>query len=332
MNSREPNAGGAGSSPYPASLRQLDIAQIDLRFKSLRLASPQDIRRLKAAIQSDGRIREPLLVSTGVAESSSVLVDGFKRLRVAEELGLQQVSVQQMQLDVARAVAAILQYNEARHGLCHMEEAWIVHALREQGMKQADIAELLKRPDCWVSRRLALAKSLEPSLQDDIRLGLLSATTARELVQLPRGKQLKAAQAVREHHLSSRQSTRLVRRLQQAEACDPQASRDLLEDPLRYLAANGPKSVSASDPRLSEDGNRQRRVLISWQDACAHVSRELRRHPAVADAQVLVPVLKDAVRAGEEALRQLKATLEAYAAQSPPKQSEQGPDEVGSDA
>lgn len=62
-------------------------------------------------------------------------------------------------------------------------------------------------------RRLQLAEALEENLQNDVRLGLLSATTARELAQLPRGNQQRVAQAVREHELSSRHSATLVRRL-----------------------------------------------------------------------------------------------------------------------
>lgn len=64
--------------------QQLEVAQIDQRFSSWRLASPREQRRLEA---SEGRIRDPLMVSTAVEARYWVLVDGFKRLRVAEALG-----------------------------------------------------------------------------------------------------------------------------------------------------------------------------------------------------------------------------------------------------
>jgi transposase len=48
----------------------------------------------------------------------------------------------------------------------------------------------------WVSRRLMLAERLDPELQEQIRLGLLSATVAREISRLPRGNQPALARAI----------------------------------------------------------------------------------------------------------------------------------------
>jgi hypothetical protein len=72
---------------------------------------------------------------------------------------------------------------------------------------------------------------LDPALREDVRLGLLSATVVRELVRLPRGNQARAARAIRDHGLSSRQAGRLVRLLL---GLDPQAQEAALKDPLGY--------------------------------------------------------------------------------------------------
>jgi len=299
-----------GPSAQAPPTQRLEIAKIDIRFGSLRLASPQAVRRLRVQIQSEGRIRDPLLVSTEVEQKYTVLVDGFKRLRVAQELGLSDVCVQLSQLDAIHAKAAILHRNQAREGLCEIEEAWIVRSLQqEQGMTQAQIAQLLRRHQSWVSRRLSLVQTLEERLQQDVRLGLLSVTTARELSVMPRGIQLQAAQAVSDHQLSSRQSVLLAKRLR--DASDPQATQEVLANPWRYLASDNAKRTnrtSSSDPRLSEAGNQLRRALLSWEDSCGHLTRELRRRPTAIEAQVLAPVLQGALKAGKRTLKQLEAT------------------------
>ena len=71
-----------------------------------------------------------------------------------------------------------------------MEEAWIIQALvREDGMSQVEVAELLGRHKSWVCRRLALIERLGPKAKDDLRVGLLSPTAARQIVRLPEGNQ-----------------------------------------------------------------------------------------------------------------------------------------------
>jgi ParB/RepB/Spo0J family partition protein len=291
--------------------QQLSLAQLDRRFTSLRLAAPEELRRLRASVQRDG-IRDPVLVSLGVQADRWVLLDGFKRVRVADELGLTHVWVRSVQLDATQAKAAILHCNQGRPGLCEIEEAWIVHSLcREQGLRQEQVGQLLGRDKSWVCRRLKLAEALDATLQDDLRLGLLSATTARELAQLPRGNQLRVAQAVRDHQLTSRQSAYLVAQLLQT--TDPLAVREVLADPLRYLAAEAPGAKAAQrDPRLSEGGNRLRRVLLSWEGLCSHLTRSLCRYAPAglepAEARVLDPVLQQAIGSGRRAMDQLAAT------------------------
>ena len=62
----------------------------------------------------------------------------------------------------------------------------------------------------WVNRRIALAEALSAELQADLRLGLVDATTGRELARLPRGNQREVAAAVKRRGLSTRQTQTLV--------------------------------------------------------------------------------------------------------------------------
>src|SRR5882672_5935627 len=290
--------------------QRLALAEIDRRYGVLRLAAPQLLRQLRGSVQREG-IRHPVVVSCAVEGQRWVLLDGFKRVRVAEELGLKELWAQVVQLDGAQAKAAILHCNQARPGLSEIEEAWIVRSLiREQGLRQVQVGELLGRDKSWVCRRLKLAEALDPTLQDDLRLGLLSATAARELAQLPRGNQLRAAAAVRDHQLTSRQTAGLVERLRQRS--DPLIVRELLTDPLRYLITETPsESASECDPRLSEGANRLRRVLLGWEGFCGHLTRSLNRYaPAgleAPEAPVLAPLLEQAIRSGRRAMERLEA-------------------------
>ena len=101
------------------------------------------------------------------------------------------VSTRLLEADERQAKAAIYGLNQTGRRTQEWEEAWIVHALvREDGMTQVEVAELLGRHKSWVCRRLALVEKLADDAREDLRLGLLSATAARSLVRLPAGNQV----------------------------------------------------------------------------------------------------------------------------------------------
>ena len=86
------------------------------------------------------------------------LIDGFKRLGAARSLAeMKQLSARVMEADDRAAKAAIYGLNRAGGRTRELEEAWIVQALvREDGLSQVEVAELLGRHKSWVCRRLAL--------------------------------------------------------------------------------------------------------------------------------------------------------------------------------
>jgi len=191
-------------------LKTVKLSSLDLRYGALRLTDPTALRRLRESVQQDG-LHSPVLVSEGVEEGKLVLVDGFKRIRVLDEAGETEILARMEVLDGASAHAAVLACNRPGRGVTDLEEAWVVRSLhRGHRLPQVKIAALLGRHKSWVCRRLRLVEGLEDDLQDEIRLGLLSSSMARELTRLPRGNQHPAAQAIREHGLSTRQATRLV--------------------------------------------------------------------------------------------------------------------------
>jgi hypothetical protein len=92
-----------------------------------------------------------------------------------------------------------------------MEEALVVQSLhREDGLTQMEIAILIGRDKSWVSRRISLIERLSEDVQEDIRLGLISVITGRELAKLPRGNQKEAAEAIFKRRYTTREATKLI--------------------------------------------------------------------------------------------------------------------------
>ena len=90
------------------------------------------------------------------------VLDGFTRWEAARQVrGMTTLSVRLIDVDDRRAKAAIYGLNQTGRRPHELEEAWIVRALvREDGLSQAEVAELLGRHKSWVCRRLALLEKL----------------------------------------------------------------------------------------------------------------------------------------------------------------------------
>jgi ParB-like chromosome segregation protein Spo0J len=282
---------------------EIAIAELDRRFASLRLAVPEELGRVRASIERMG-ILNPVLVATAVEAARIVIVDGFKRVRIATDRGDAAIWVRRTALDAMGAKVAMIAANAGHSGLCDLEEAWIVRSLcRDHRLTQVEVAKALRRDKSWVSRRLMLAERLEAVLQDDIRLGLLAPTVARELARLPRGNQVRMAATVRAHELTSRQAHRIVTEL--LRTADPAARDAVLADPLRYLGAIELPVTSVEDPRLGKGGNDVRKSLLAVGSAAERLARTVTRYAPVGligdEARILEPVVARTLRASHEA-------------------------------
>jgi ParB-like chromosome segregation protein Spo0J len=292
---------------------EVAIAELDQRYASLRLAGPDELARVRASIERMG-ILSPVLVATAVESARIVLVDGFKRWRIATDRGDAVMWVRRAALDAAGAKVAMIAANAGHSGLSDLEEAWIVRSLcRDHGLTQVEVGKALRRDKSWVSRRLMLAERLEGALQDDIRLGLLAPTVARELARLPRGNQVRMAATIRSHELTSKQAHRIVTEL--LRTADPAARDEVLADPLRYLNAIELPTTSAEDPRLGKGGNDVRTSLLSVGSAADRIARAVIRHAPAGlvgdDARILAPLVTRTLRASHETtvlLEQLAAS------------------------
>ena len=186
------------------------LEHLGTRLSGLRLCLPAAVRALRQSLEQRGQI-SPLLV-LGAGEVLEVL-DGFKRLAAARELGWPELRVLRHPLHEADAKAWLVALHDVQ-GLTELEEGWLVRSLhRDHGLPQAAIAAELGRDKSWVCRRLLLVEGLEPEVQARVRLGLLAPRAALALHALPRGNQAAAGEVVARRGLTVRQTELFVMHL-----------------------------------------------------------------------------------------------------------------------
>lgn len=290
--------------------RQVPPNKLDERYASLRLGRPELVASVRRSVQREGVLTP--LVANLLPDGTLALLDGFKRLRVVRDLEHELVPVLIVHLDEQAALAAILTYNAPHSGMSELEEAWVIRSLvRGCKLKQKQVAELLGRHKSWVCRRLLLAERLVDSVQQDMRLGLCSATTAREIVRLPRGNQAMLARVVREHGLTSRQCAALVEVCLSCDKLDTLSA--VLADPLRFIDKGADpdkrERKGPRDPRLSDRGELVRSRIVRLERAAVQVSQVLRQHPALSmeatDLSVLAPLSTPTAAHSRQAATQL---------------------------
>ncbi len=160
------------------------VNELGDRLSALRLMSEPAQRAIEASLVRYGQL-SPVICSREATAVS--VVDGFKRLRAAVRLGWSELKVMVHESPDAGASQLLLWQSNQGNGLTDLEQAWLVRSLyREAKLTQPQIAHLFTRHKSWVSRRLMLAEGLSEAVEAQLRLGLLSATLAREVARLPR--------------------------------------------------------------------------------------------------------------------------------------------------
>lgn len=188
--------------------RVFEIAALRETHAGLRLLDETSVRAMRESLVRHGQ----LMALAAYREGAGALevIDGFKRLRAARDLGWVLLRVRVLSVGAVEAKAAIGILNHGR-GLSELEEAWLVRSLyREDALTQPEIGRLLGRHKSWVSRRLLLAEGLDEAVQADVRLGLVAVSTAVAVARLPRCNQHAAAEAVMKRGLTKNQTERLV--------------------------------------------------------------------------------------------------------------------------
>jgi hypothetical protein len=257
-----------------AKVRQFALDEFDQRYAALRLQATPEVRQ--AMVQSLGRYGQISPLVVWPVDDAWVLIDGFKRVEAAKQVpGLDTLGARLIDADPKTAKAAIYGLNRLSHRVHVLEEAWIVCALvRDDRLTQYEAAQLLGHDKSWVSRRLALVEKLCGAARDDLSLGLLNPSMARELARLPAGNQEELLFTIRRDGLATTEVRQVVDLLL---GCTTHEQREyvLLKPREAVRAATGGLSRSY-DPRLSVAGNRLSRRLAALLDGLGRMENWLR--------------------------------------------------------
>lgn len=189
-------------------IEEIGVSEIGERYGTLRIVSPRADAAMVKSIRKYGQMTPVVCVKR---EDGYELIDGFKRLRACRRLDKAALRVKTIEVSARVCKAVMIQLNQSGRSINEMEEAMVLRSLhREDGLTQTEIAVLLGRDKSWVSRRISLIERLSEEVQEDLRLGLISVITGRELAKLPRGNQKEAADAILKRRYSTREAAKLI--------------------------------------------------------------------------------------------------------------------------
>jgi ParB-like chromosome segregation protein Spo0J len=271
-------------------IRPVRLELFDERFGKYRLAAPEAEAVMAASLRQFGQL-SPVVCC--LRDEVPCLLDGYRRLQAARGLPeLVSLDARLLEIDDREAKAAIYRLNQLSRRPHVLEESWIIFALvREDGLTQGEVADLLGRHKTWVCRRLALLEKLAPQAREDLQLGLLSPSAARQLLRLPRGNQVELLECLRRESLNVLETREVVDLL--LASSTREQKQFVLEKPRQAVAQarNGP--VRCWDPRLSAAGNQVSRRLAWLLDNLARMENWLRHRGrgelSLCDCSILSP-------------------------------------------
>lgn len=278
----------------PCSVGEVTAVRLDElgdQFRRYRLRVPQAVQAMAQSLRRWGQCAP--IVATLRQERPQVL-DGFTRWEAARQVrGMNTLLVRLVELDDRWAKAAMFGLNQTGRRPYELEEAWLVQALvREDGLTQSEAAELLGRHKSWVCRRLALLEKLAADVRQELEVGLLTPTAARELARLPAGNQSEVLDLSRREALSRDELGGVVRLL--LDAVTAEQKMFVLAKPREALGHAAAPERRGWDARLSASGNRVSKQLAALLDRLAWAENflECRGWTSLmaSDRLVLVPV------------------------------------------
>jgi len=210
-------------------VKEIEIAQLHLRYTHTRIEWPQRVLALASSIERFGQILPVIVLREG---NSFVLIDGYLRVRALKHCLRDTVMAEIWEGKEEEALVQLLARTHSRKWDL-LEEAALLKELHDQyHLSQSRIASLVGRKQSWVSGRLALYSTLSEDLLESIRKGAISTWGATRVI-------VPIARAIPEHaktlsgnlckaSLSTRELTLLFHHYQKANrkqreniVCDP---------------------------------------------------------------------------------------------------------------
>jgi len=157
-------------------IKEIEIAQLDLRYGCTRIERPKESLALAAAIERLGQI-VPVIVT-----NAHVLLDGYVRVKAMTHLGRDTIMAEIWDCPEEEALVEVLARGHGRKWDV-IEEAAILAELHDRcHLSQGRIASMAGRRQSWVSSRLALYNALSEDVIGLIRKGSVSTWTAARVI------------------------------------------------------------------------------------------------------------------------------------------------------
>lgn len=277
---------------------EIDLHQLDLRHRDLRIVDADRRRRLIGSLAEIGQQVPIVVIADG---DRFVLIDGY--LRVDALARLQRDTALATTWSVPELDALVHHRHLAVARRTAFEDAWLLGRLREHGLSMEQIARRLCRSKSWVSHRLGLLDALAVATQDRVRAGTVPPHGAmRYLVPFARANKTQCERMlaqIGETRVSDRELAALYTAWKRADRAGKQR---IVEDPLLFL-----KAWAASQAALSDD-DASGSLLKDLTTLAAIAWRASRR--AKHDGGSMTAAVTRAHRAASEAFAALGATLE----------------------
>jgi hypothetical protein len=153
-------------------MQDVEIASLDLRYEGCRIKNHAAEQGLLASISFQG-IREALQGSD--EGGRRILLDGFKRYRCAQRLGICVVPYVSLGSSEVIAIAQVMR-NAQTKKLNILEQAKFIEELRRiHHMPISEIAKLLERSQSWVSMRSGILAGMSAGVLEQIFKGAFPA-------------------------------------------------------------------------------------------------------------------------------------------------------------
>jgi len=153
--------------------KRIEISELDLRYECCRMKSVNTEKLLLESILTHG-IRDPLQ-GIDTKDGTRILLNGFKRVRCAKNLGIGIVPWHSLGNDVSVGILTLLRASNAK-SLTILEQARLIDELKAvHHMCNADIAQVLEKSKAWVSMRTGIIKEMSDCILDNIFAGKFPA-------------------------------------------------------------------------------------------------------------------------------------------------------------
>ncbi|HEX4418017.1 MAG TPA: ParB N-terminal domain-containing protein [Kofleriaceae bacterium] len=274
---------------------EVDLHQLELRHRDLRIHDGEQRRRLIGSVAEVGQLVPVVVIRDA---DRLVLIDGYLRVEALRRLHRDTAIATTWPVTEIEALVHHRHLSGAKR--VALEDAWLLGRLREHGLTMEQLARQLCRSTSWVSRRLGLLDALDGSAQDRVRAGTVPAHAAMKyLVPLARANKAQCAQLIAglgDTQVSVRELGVLYTAWKRA---DRAGKRQIVAEPLLVLRA-----LAAMTEEPEDDFDPLHKDLTMLAAIALRAGRHVR------DGGRFTAPLTKAWRAASEAFAALGATIE----------------------